>query len=185
MSNDFDLESFSTAWQAQNTPSKFTKEQIKNRLIKKRINLFAVTTVELAILFTVAWFLMMAFSQSWAIHLKIGLVFSLFIGGLTFILMSKSRLKGYQMIKKSTSECIEFEERLSLEALQRGKYTKYLIAIFAVGVVTSFTYEYFYIGSPISALASRYLFGIIWLIFVWIFNFNQIKKHHDFLSKLK
>jgi len=185
MSNDFDLESLSTAWQAPNTPSKFTREQIKKRLIKKRLGLFAVTAVELGILFTVAWFLIMAFSQSWTIHLKIGLIFALFIGVLTFILMFKSRFKGYQMIKKSTSEFIEFEERISLEALRRGKYTKYLIAVFSGGIITSFTYEYFYIGSPINDLASRYLFGIIWLIFVWFFNINQIKKHNLFLSKLK
>ena len=185
MSNDFDLESLSTAWQTQNPPSKFTKEQIKKRLIKKRLGLFAVTTVELGILIAVAWFLMMAFSQSWAIHLKIGLTFALFIGVFTFIFMSKSRFKGYQMIKNSTSECIEFEKRMSLEALRRGKYTKYLIAVFAGGGITSFTYEYFYIATSISDLASRYLFGVIWLIFVWLFNINQIKKHNDFLSKLK
>ncbi|WP_351074598.1 hypothetical protein [Shewanella sp. CAL98-MNA-CIBAN-0140] len=185
MNDDFDIESLSTVWQAQNTPSKFTKEQIKKRLIKKRLGLFAVTTVELGILLAVAWFLMIAFSQSWAIHLKIGLIFALFIGVFTFILMSKSRFKGYQMIKNSTSEWIEFEERMSLEVLQRGKYTKYLIAVFAGAVTTSFTYEYFYMESPISDLVWRYLFGIIWLTFVWLFNIKQIKKHNEFLSKLK
>jgi ABC-type dipeptide/oligopeptide/nickel transport system permease component len=185
MSDDFDIESLSTAWQAQNTPSKFTKEQIKKRLIRKRFGLFAVTTVELGIIFAVAWFLMMAFSESWAIHLKAGLIFALFIGVFTFILMSKSRFKGYQMMKNSTSKWIEFEESMSLEALQRGKYTKYLIAVFAGAVMTSFTYEYFYMKSPISELAWRYLFGTIWLTFVWLLNIKQIKKHNEFLSKLK
>lgn len=185
MSNDFDIESLSTAWQAQNTPSKFTKEQIKKQIFIKRLGLFAITTVELGIILAVAWLLMMAYDQSWAIHLKIGLIFALFIGVFTFIFMVKSRFKGYQMIKNSTSECIEFEERMSFEALQRGKYTKYFIAVFAGGVITSFTYEYFYIESPIGDLVWRYLFGIIWLMFVWFFNINQIKKHSKFLSKLK
>jgi len=185
MNNDFDIESLSTAWQAQSTLSKFTKEQIKKQIFIKQLGLFAVTTIELGIIFAVAWLLMMAYSQSWTIHLKIGLIFALFIGVLTFILMSKSRFKGYRMIKNSTSEWIEFEESMSLEALQRGKYTKYLIAVFAGTVITSFTYEYFYIESPISDLAWRYLFGSIWLIFVWFFNIKQLKKHNDFLSKLK
>jgi len=185
MRDDFDIESLSVAWQAQNTTSKFTKEQIKKRLIKKRLSLFALTTVELGIIFAVAWFLIMAFNESWAIHLKVGLTFALLIGVFTFILMSKSRFKGYQMIKNSTSECIEFEERMSLEVLRRAKYTKYLIAVFAGAVITSFTYEYLYIGSQLSDLAARYLFGIIWLMFVWFFNINQIKKHSKFLSKLK
>lgn len=180
-----DFESLSAAWQGQNPPSKFTKEQIKKRLIKKQLGLFAITTAELGILIAVAWFLMMAFSQSWAVHLKISITFALFIGVFTFILMSKSRFKGCQVIRKSTSECIGFEKRMSLEALQRGKYTKYLIAVFTGGVIICFTYEYFYIGSLISDLASRYLFGAIWLIFVWVFNINQIKKHKVFLSKLK
>ncbi len=185
MSDDFDIESLSATWQTQNTPSKFTKEQIKKRLFKKRFGLFIITTVELSIIFAVAWLLVMAFDQSWATHIKTGLIFALLIGVFTFILMSKSRFRGHQMIRNSTSEWIHFEERMSLEALKRGKYTKYLIVVFVGGVITSFTYEYFYIESSISDLSWRYLFGIIWLVFVWFFNISQIKKHNIFLSKLK
>lgn len=188
MSNDFDIEFLSTAWQTQNVSGKFTEEhkkQIKKQIIIKRLGLLAITTVELSIIVAVAWLLMMAYSLSWVIHLKIGLIFALCIGVLTFILMSKSRFKSYQMIKSPTTQWIEFEERMSLEALQRGKYAKYLIAAFTVAVITAFTYEYFYIESPINDLTPRYLFGIIWLIFSWVFNTNQIKKHNEFLAKLK
>jgi hypothetical protein len=185
MSNDFDVESLSTAWRAQSVPNKFTKAQIKKQIFVKRLSLLAITTVELGIIFAVAWFVLMAYNESWAIHIKIGLIFALFTGVFTFVLLSKSRFKSHQMIKHSTSEWIEFEEHTSLEALQRGKYTKYLIAVFAVAVMTAFTYEYFYIEIPINDLAARYLFGIIWLILAWFFNLNQMKKHNTFLSKLK
>ena len=187
MSNDFDIESLSTAWQTQNVPSKFTEEhkkQIKKQIFIKRLGLLAITTIELGIIVAVAWLLMMAYNLSWAIHIKIGLIFALCIGVLIFILMSKSRFKSYQMIKSSTTQWIEFEERISLEALQRGKYAKYLIAAFSVAVITAFIYEHFYIEIPIHALAQRYLFGIIWLVFSWLFNSNQIKKHSKFLAKL-
>ncbi|RJE73267.1 hypothetical protein BGP78_03120 [Pseudoalteromonas sp. MSK9-3] len=185
MKDDLDLESLTAAWQSQSANEQLTQTQIKKKILKKRVSLLSITMIELGIIISVTWLLVKAFSESWALYVKAGLFFSFLIGVITFIYMSKSRLNSYRMVHVSTSVKIDYEEKVSLEALKRGKYTKYVIAIFSGMFITSFTYEYFYLGFTMNDLLWRYSFSVAWLMCAWFLNSKVISRNEFFLNKIK
>ncbi len=185
MSNDFDIESLSKTWQSQEATKQFDETEFKKRFLIKRLSLLAITLVEVAILLVVGWLLIKAFSQSWAIHLKLGLIFACVAGGLAFVVVAKSRIKSLRMITSSTTDWLKFEQQMSCEALQRGKYTNYLIATFSVALCMVFTYELFVLNNLLSDLVLRYAFGVVWLFFAWLINRHHMQKHTRYLLTLK
>jgi len=182
MNDDFDLESLSKTWQTQPVPKSLDAAKLKKHCFIKRLNLIAITIVELFIIFFVAWLLMTAFIESWALHLKVGLIFGVVAGVLAIIPVLKSRITSYQMISSSTSDWLKFEEKMSREALYRGKLTNYLIFAFCAGILASFIYEYFILESTLSGLAFSYSFGIVWLVACWFINRYQMNKHQKLLD---
>jgi hypothetical protein len=175
----------SKVWQAQPVLNKFNEKQLKKRYFIKKLTLLSITFVEFFIIFAVVWLLVTALIQDWAIHLKVGLVFGLLSGVLTIIPVLKSRITSYKMISKSTSDWIKFEEKMSKEAIHRGRFTRYLILAFSTALIVSFIYECFFIESSLNSLSLRYSVGIVWLVCGWFINRNQMKKHHKFLNTLE
>jgi hypothetical protein len=184
MNDDFDLESLSKTWQTQPVPESLDAAQIKKRCFIKKLNLFAITFVELFIILVVVWLIITAYTESWAINLKVGLIFGVVVGVLAIIPVLKSRITSYKMISSSTSDWLKFEENMSREALYRGKLTNYLIFAFCAATLASFIYEYFILESTLSGLAFRYSFGIVWLVLFWFINRHQMDKHQIFLKTL-
>jgi hypothetical protein len=185
MNDDFDIESLSKAWQAQPVVNEFNGKQLRRRYLRKKLGLLAITLIELSIILAVIWLLISAFTQSWAIHLKVGLFFGLFSGILTIVPVLKSRITSYKMINICTSDWIKFEEKMSKEALHRGRFANYLIFAFSAAIIVSFIYEYFFLENPVSDLTLRYCFGIVWLVLVEVINRHQMKKHQRFLNTLQ
>jgi hypothetical protein len=60
MNDDFDLESLSKTWQTQPVPESLDAAQIKKRCFIKKLNLFAITFVELFIILVVVWLIITA-----------------------------------------------------------------------------------------------------------------------------
>jgi hypothetical protein len=184
MNDDFDLESLSKTWKTQPIPKSFDAGNLKKRSFIKKLSLIIITLVELLIILFVSWLLMTAFTESWAFHIKIGLIFGVVVGVLAIIPVLKSRMTSYQIISSSTSDWLKFEEKISREALHRGRLTNYLIFTFCVGILASFIYEHFILKSTLSGLAFSYSFGIVWLVACWFINRHQMNKHQNFLDTL-
>ena len=185
MSNDFDIESLSKAWQSHDVVDQFDQAKLKKQLLRKQFTLLSFTILEVCILLVTAGLLVLAFSQFWPIHLKLGLMFALITGGIAYTLILKSRIKSYQMLTSPTTDWMKFEGQISQEALKRGKYTNYFIAIFSAALVIVFIYELLFLESVLINLATRYAFGVTWLLAAWLINRHQMKKHEHYLSKLK
>ncbi|MCO7222675.1 hypothetical protein [Pleionea sp. CnH1-48] len=185
MKDDLDFETLSNSWLAQPVDNGFNKKQLKRKLIAKKLGLLAVSILELFVILAMVWLLFTAFVESWAIHTKLWIFFGLFVGFFALIPALKSRFLSYQMIATSTSNWIDLEEKMSMEALYRGRLTNYIVFVFSVAVAVSFIYELVFLGRMLSDILFNYCFGIFWLILAWFINHRKIKKHNDFLSTLK
>ena len=185
MSDDFDIESLSKTWQTQEVANQFDETKFKKRVFIKRLTLLAITTVEVLVLLAAAWLLYMANSESWSAHLKVALIVALVLGGVAFFAMVKSRIKSYQMLTSATTQWMNFETKISEEALRRANYANYFVYVFSFAVLVSCIYEWMVLESELVGLAMRYAFGVVWLLSAWLINRYQIKKHTRYLSTLK
>lgn len=183
MNNDF--ESLSKAWQSQPLNSGFDRKKLKKSVFFKRLGLLLISLVELFILAVVIWFLIDAFTQSRAIHIKVWFILALICGVIAMIASLKSRFNSFQMVTSSTHSWIEFEKKMSHEALRRAMFTRYLMLIFCIALTGLFIYEVLFLKHLVIELILRYSFGIIWLAIVWFINRHQMKKHQHFLDTLK
>ncbi|WP_448248292.1 hypothetical protein [Thalassotalea agariperforans] len=183
MNNDF--ESLSKAWQSQPLSSNFDRKELKKNLFFKRLGLLLTSLVELLIIAVVIWLLIDAFTQSRAIHLKVWFILALICGVIAMIVSIKSRFKSLKMLTSSTQSWIEFEQKMSHEVLRRVMVTRYLMLIFCIALTGLFIYEIIFLNYLMNELIPRYTFGILWLGIVWFINRHQMKKHQNFLNRLK
>lgn len=185
MSDDFDLESLSNAWQSQTTEHTLDKTQFRKKVLFRKALLVATTLLEIVILLAAGWTLFLSSDQSMATHAKLFFDFAFITGVIIFVLMVKSRFKSIQLSNYTTLDWIVNEKKVCNEALKRGKYANYLIFTMVFVLLGSFLYDYIWLNLVLADIASIYIFGVVWAAFGWLINRHQISKNKHFINQLE
>jgi hypothetical protein len=184
MSDDFDLDALSSAWQSQTTQHTLDKTQFRKKVLFRKAILVATTLLEIVILFVVGWALFSSSGETTATHAKLFFGFAFITGVIIFVFMVKSRFKSIQLSNYTTLDWIANEKKVCNEALKRGKYANYLIFTMIFVLLGSFLYDYIWLNLVLADIASIYIFGAVWAVLGWLINRHQINKNLRYLDVL-